>query len=226
MSALPRFPKAILFDLDGVIVDSEPRHIDAFEQLFHELLDGRPHGLDLPSYIGRSDLAVWTDFIERHRPVQALDHLTRTKQDCYLEILRRERPRFSPIPALVADLAQQFPLAVASGSVHRIIEEVLALDGLRRHFRTIASVEDVGVPKPAPDVFLLAARRLGVAPGDCCVIEDSAAGVTAGRSAGMSVIAITHSLPRERLSHAHVIVDHLDEIRPLLGIPSASSSRD
>jgi beta-phosphoglucomutase-like phosphatase (HAD superfamily) len=80
-------PEAILFDLDGVIVDSEPKHIAAFDEIFLEILGGRPHGMDLHSYIGRSDQAVWTDFIaitnslpaerlrEAHHIVQTYDEV-------------------------------------------------------------------------------------------------------------------------------------------------------
>ncbi len=207
---------AVIFDLDGVIVDSEPRHFASFEQVFADLLGGRPHGIDLPSYIGRSDELVWLDFIERHRPTQTLAELTRWKQDHYLRIIRAEQPLFPDIPPLVRRLAQVYRLAVASGSVHRVIAEVLALQDLRTHIPVVASVEDVGRAKPAPDVFLHAASLLGVHPSECCVIEDSAAGVTAGRAAGMTVIAITNSLPEDRLRDAHHVVRTYAEIERLL----------
>jgi beta-phosphoglucomutase-like phosphatase (HAD superfamily) len=87
---------------------------------------------------------------------------------------------------------------------------------LRRFFSVVASTQDVGKTKPAPDVFLHAARLLGVPTARCCVIEDSAAGVTAARAAGMEVIAITNSLPRERLVGATHIVDTYAEIERLL----------
>jgi beta-phosphoglucomutase-like phosphatase (HAD superfamily) len=74
----------------------------------------------------------------------------------------------------------------------------------------------VGRGKPAPDVFLHTAARLGVAPADCCVIEDSAVGVEAARAAGMEVIAITNSLPAERLAHASRVVSRYSEIARLL----------
>ncbi len=207
---------AVIFDLDGVIVDSEPRHFAAFESIFAELLEGRPHGIDLPSYIGRSDEAVWRDFIALHAPARPFDELTRWKQDHYLEILRADQPLFPEIPGLVRRLAAVYPLAVASGSVHRVIAEVLALQDLRTHIAVVASVEDVGRAKPAPDVFLHAASLLGKDPAGCCVIEDSAAGVAAGRAAGMTVIAITNSLPPERLRDAHHVVRTYAEIERIL----------
>jgi beta-phosphoglucomutase-like phosphatase (HAD superfamily) len=90
------------------------------------------------------------------------------------------------------------------------------MEKLSQFFSSVVSVTDVGRPKPAPDVFLRAAHLLGVAPERCCVIEDSAVGVTSARSAGMAVIAITNSLPADRLSHATRVVATYKEIEALL----------
>lgn len=210
-------PTAILFDMDGVLVDSEPRHVAAFEEVFAELLNGRPHGLNLPSYIGQSDRAVWLDFIAAHRPEHSLATLTELKQRRVIERFRRDEPIFPGVPELVMALATKYPLAVASGSVHAVIREVLALKDLARHFRAVASVEDVGKSKPAPDVFLHAASRLGVAASDCWVIEDSRPGIQAGLAAGARVIAITNSHPAEELTAAHYIVHTYHEIAALIG---------
>ncbi|MCX8107301.1 MAG: HAD family phosphatase, partial [Verrucomicrobiae bacterium] len=106
--------------------------------------------------------------------------------------------------------------ALASGSSHNVIKEVLALDGLARFFSVVVSVQDVGRNKPAPDVFLLAADRLGIPPAECMVIEDSIVGVQAAKAAGMDVIAITNSVPREQLNEATYVVDGYDEIAALL----------
>jgi len=208
--------KAVLFDLDGVLIDSEPRHLAAFEEVFAELIPGRAHGLHLPSYLGRSDRAVWDDFIAAHQPAQSLAELTTIKQSRVIQLFHRDQPIFPEVPALVAALAEKYLLAVASGSVHAVIREVLSLQDLARHFRTVASVEDVGRSKPAPDVFLHAAKKLGVAPSECWVIEDSVPGVQAGLAAGAQVIAITNSHPAHELQAAHHVVRSYDEIRRLL----------
>lgn len=207
---------AVLFDLDGVLIDSEPRHAAAFEEVFAELLPHRPHGLDLPSYIGKSDRAVWLDFIAAHQPRQSLPELTELKQQRVIEFFRRDEPIYPGVPELVRALAARYPLAVASGSVHAVIREVLALKDLARNFRAVASVEDVGKPKPAPDVFLRAAEMLQVAPGDCWVIEDSRPGIQAGLAAGARVIAITNSHPAHELQAAHHVVSSYEEIWKIL----------
>ena len=209
---------AVIFDMDGVIVDSEPRHERAFLDVFAQMGYGQTHGIHFEHYLGRSDRAVWLDFIAKHNPKWTLDELTAWKQNHLIEIIRREQPIFDGLPELVAKLAPRYRLAVASGSVHPVIDEVLAMKSLRQFFPVVVSVQDVAHGKPAPDVFLRAAERLGVAPGTCCVVEDSAAGVTAARAAGMTAIAIMNTLPAEKLAHAHHVVRTYEEIERLLGV--------
>lgn len=223
MAACPVNPRlsmrpysAVIFDMDGVIVDSEPRHEQTFRDIFHELGYGDRHGIHFHDYIGRSDRALWDDFIAMHRPPQSLEELTELKQGRFLDNIRAAQPIFAGIPELVAKLASGTKLAVASGSLHIVIETVLAMRDLKRHFPVVVSVQDVGRPKPAPDIFLRAAEQLGVPPQECVVIEDSAAGVAAARAAGMRVIAITNTLPADRLRDADAVVDTYAEIERLL----------
>ena len=112
------------------------------------------------------------------------------------------------------------PIAVASGSLHPVIDAVLNLQDIRQYFSAVVSSSDVPQGKPAPDIFLRAAEELKVEPSDICVIEDSEAGIEAGIRAGMHVIAITNSLPTAKLQAAHHIVDTYTEIRSYLGLPA------
>jgi HAD superfamily hydrolase (TIGR01509 family) len=208
--------QAVIFDMDGVIVDSEPRHERAFREVFRELGYEHTHGMDFAAYYGRSDRALWLDFIAQHHPPQPLEQLLQLKQNRLIQILRQERPVFAGLPELVAALAASYPLALASGSNHRVIDEVLELSRLRPFFRTVVSVQDVSHGKPAPDVFLRTAELLRTVPAACIVIEDSAAGVEAARAAGMRVVAITNTLPRERLAAATHIVETYAELARLL----------
>jgi len=186
---------AIIFDMDGVIVDSEPLHERAFREVFEEIGFGKNHGIDFPAYYGKSDLVVWRDFIAQRRPQQSLEELLARKEEKFAVLLQREEPIFKGVTELLEKLSPRYPLALASGSRHPTINVVLAMRDLRRFFRAIVSSEDVVHGKPAPDIFLRTAELLAVAPKDCCVIEDSAAGVDAGLAANMTVIAITNSLP-------------------------------
>jgi HAD superfamily hydrolase (TIGR01509 family) len=207
---------ALIFDMDGVIVDSEPLHERAFRRVFAEIGHAETHGVDFPAYYGKSDVQVWQDFIARHSPPHTLAELLGRKERHFAEAVAAEEPIFAGLPELLERCAARWPVGLASGSRHATINSVLALRGLRRHFRAIVSSEDVPRGKPAPDVFLRAAELLGVAPAQCVVIEDSAAGVAAGRAAGMTVIAITNSLPAEKLAHAHHVVRDYDQIAQLL----------
>lgn len=206
----------IIFDMDGVVVDSEPRHEQAFLEVFDEMGLGETHGIEFSHYLGRSDRALWLDFIDLHKPVHSLERLTAWKQQRFLEIIQAEQPIFEDLPELIARLGQRYKLGLASGSLHAVIDAVLAMKNLRQHFSAIVSVQDVPRGKPAPDVFLRAAELLQSSPEECCVIEDSAAGVEAALAAGMTAIAITNSLPAARLSRAHHIVATYREIDELL----------
>jgi len=193
---------AVIFDMDGVIVDSEPIHEMSFLELWQEMGYGDNHGIHFPDFYGRSDRVLWETFIEKHHPPQPIEELLGLREERLVQMLRDKQPIFDGIPTLVRRLAKHLPLAIASGSVHRIINEVLAMRDLRRYFCCTASSEDVANSKPEPDVFLLAAERLNVKPASCCVIEDTVAGVIAGKAAGMTVMGITNTFKSEALDQA------------------------
>jgi HAD superfamily hydrolase (TIGR01509 family) len=208
--------EAVIFDMDGVIVDSEPLHERAFREVFAEMGYGDTHGINFADYYGRSDKALWLDFIAKHHPPQPFEELLAWKQRRLVELVVAEKPIFEGLPELVEKLAPRYKLGVASGSPHAVIDEVLRLENLRRFFPVVVSVTDMGKGKPAPDVFLRTAELLGVAPTDCCVIEDAAVGIEAALAAGMDVIAITNTLPAEKLLRASRVVKHYSEIEALL----------
>ena len=210
--------KAIIFDMDGVLVDSEPRHQQAFREVFQELGYGSTHGMVFDDYLGKSDLVLWKDFIAKHQPSQSLEELLQWRQERLIQIVETEQPLFPGVPELLEALHARLPLALASGSLHPVINAVLAIQNIRRFFSSIVSSSDVERGKPAPDIFLRTAQALKIAPDSICVIEDSEAGVEAGLASGMHVVAITNSLPRERLTKAHHVVDRYQEIADYLGV--------
>lgn len=214
-SALGRL-RAVIFDMDGVIVDSEPRHERAFLEVVNAIGFGGRHGLLFAEYVGRSDQELWVDFVARNKPSQSLNELLAMKRERVIEILRREAPLFAGLPKLVAELAGRYRLGLASGSERAVVEEVLALDGLRSFFAAVVSGSDIERGKPEPDIFLKAAHLLGISPGECCVVEDSKPGIAAGLAAGMKVIAITNTHPAEELASATCVVNTYEEIGRLL----------
>jgi HAD superfamily hydrolase (TIGR01509 family) len=208
--------KAVIFDMDGVIVDSEPRHERAVLEVIEEIGHGRDHGLRVADYVGRSDQDVWRDFIARHRPRQTLDELLALKRVRTLEILLREQPVFDGVVELIQQLAERCQLGLASGSERAVVETVLDFRHLRSFFAAVVSGSEVERGKPAPDIFLEAADRLRVRPADCWVIEDSKPGIAAARSAGMRVIAIANTHPAGELGEATRVVRTYGEIGRLL----------
>lgn len=208
--------RAVIFDMDGVIVDSEPRHERAFLQVVHEIGHGEDHGVEWEHYVGRRDQDLWIDFMARHQPPHSLDELLARKRAHVLEIIRAEQPLFSGLPQLVRKLAERVPLALASGSERQIVDEVLKLDGLRQYFRVTVSGSDITRGKPDPQIFLQTAELLGVAPEDCWVIEDSKPGIAAALAARMRVIAIANTHPPEELQAATAVARTYVEIERLL----------
>jgi HAD superfamily hydrolase (TIGR01509 family) len=208
--------QAVIFDMDGVIVDSEPRHERAFLDVLNALGYGNRHGLRFADYIGRTDQELWVDFIAKHKPAQPLGELLALKRERVLEILKRDEPLFTGLPELVEHVAGRYRLGLASGSERPIVEAVLALKNLRQFFQATVSGSDVARGKPAPDIFLRAAELLKVQPRDCWVIEDSKPGIRAGLAAGMRVIAITNTHPAPELSAAPYVVNSYEEIKRLL----------
>ncbi|HSU55865.1 MAG TPA: HAD family phosphatase [Candidatus Dormibacteraeota bacterium] len=208
--------EAVIFDMDGVIVDSEPRHERAFLEVVKQIGYGETHGIRFADYIGRSDKELWVDFVARHKPPLALEELLARKRQVAVELLRQEKPIFAGLPGLVAQLAGSYRLAVATGSERVVAEAVLAIGELTRFFPFIVTGADVERGKPAPDIFLRTAKLLDIPPRNCWVIEDSKLGVAAAVAAGMRVIAITNTYPAAEFSNATHVVSSAREIGAIL----------
>ena len=211
--------RAIIFDMDGVIVDSEERHQRAFQKVLREIGYEDKFDIRYADYVGRSDLELWVDFVARYKPPQTVEQLLAMKRRRVMGLIRRERPVFDGLPELLTKLAAHYPLGLASGSERPVVQEVLKLKRLHRFFPVVVTDSEVERGKPAPDIFLRAAELLKVAPGACCVIEDSKPGVAAGLAAGMHVIAITNTHPAAELRHATRVVRTYRQIERLLLAP-------
>ncbi|WP_210586214.1 HAD family phosphatase [Streptomyces sp. GESEQ-35] len=184
---------SVIFDLDGTLVDSEPNYFEAGRQVLAE------HGVpdftwaDHERYVGISTqetVALWKE----HYGLRAsVAELLAAKNRTYLELARTATDAYPEMRTFVELLAGEgVPMAVASGSSPEAIEAILAGTGLDAQLRTVVSADEVERGKPAPDVFLEAARRLGAAPADCVVLEDAAPGAAAAHAAGMRCIAIPY----------------------------------
>ena len=207
---------AIIFDMDGVIVHSEPLHQKAFETLFEELGRKHDHGIVFHEYYGRSDKVLLKDFIEKHKVPFELEDLTQRKLKYFVRYLRERRPVFKELHSLVPELARHYKLAIASSNFRSVIDVVMEITGLRPHFNAIVGYEDIRFTKPDPEIYFTAAQRLGLRPSQCCVIEDAAMGVQAAKMAGMTCIGLTSSLPPEKLQQADFIARNYDDVRQFL----------
>ncbi len=206
--------KAFIFDMDGVIVDSEPLHEESFLKVFQNLGYSNKHGIHFPDFYGTSDRTVWEAFIDKHHPKIHINKLMLLRERHLIELLRDKKPIFNGVLPLIQSLSAYYPIGLASGSIHRIIDEVLKMDNLQQYFRCIISSEDVSMPKPSPEIFLLAAKKLSTEAKYCCVIEDTINGVKAAKAAGMKVIAITNTFSIEQLmqSGADLVCQSYSEI--------------
>ncbi|MDP3645236.1 MAG: HAD family phosphatase [Bacteroidota bacterium] len=183
--------KAIIFDMDGVLVDSEPFHVEIEKQQFLlnqlSVSDEEHH-----QYMGVASDVMWRQIAERHSLNVSVEEITGQNR---VESIRfftelNEIPVMPGLVDLLEKLKQKnYPMAVASSSFPEIIEIILQRTGLRKYFQVVVSSQEAGKSKPEPDVFLLAARKLKMRPKDCLVIEDSANGIKAAKSAGMRCVA-------------------------------------
>jgi HAD superfamily hydrolase (TIGR01509 family) len=181
--------EAVVFDLDGVLIDSE--HVwDEVRQQLAEERGGRWSDTASRDMMGMSSLewsAYMRDQVGIDDEPQAISaEVVRRLEDRY----RREIPLIAGAEQAVARLAKRWPLALASSSNRELIDLVLESSGLDRYFEASVSSEEVARGKPAPDVFVEAARRLGVAPTACAAVEDSENGILAAKAAGMRTIAV------------------------------------
>jgi HAD superfamily hydrolase (TIGR01509 family) len=211
-------PGAVVFDLDGVLMDSEQLWNEAKEALVREA--GGRWREEAPAVMMGMSSPEWSAYLHDDLGVPMdveainLDVVRRMKEG-----YRRELPLLPGADKAVRTLAAHWPLALASSSNREIIDLSLELAGFVEFFRVSVSSEEVERGKPAPDVYLKAAHGLGVDPSECVAIEDSSNGLRAAAAAGMAVLAVpnSHYPPdRDALSLAAAAVATVGEITPEL----------
>ncbi len=205
---------AVVFDLDGVVVDSEHVWDEVREALARER-GGRWHERAQADMMGMSS-TEWS------RYMHDVIGLPETPEEINAEVVRRMEARYDQELPLIAGavdaverLAGRFRLAVASSSNRPLIDAVLKASGLAPFFEATVSSEEVPRGKPAPDVYLEAARRLGVEPLRCAAVEDSGNGIRSAHVAGMRVLAIPNRRyppPQDALALADVVLESIDDL--------------
>ncbi len=209
----PTSIQALLWDLDGVIVNSGEYHYEAYR----ELLSGMGYELSREDYFlrlfGRRNFDILRDIVG-DRPQDEIERLAGRKEDIF------RRRAAGPLRALpgAADLLRDARSAgrrqaIVSSTPRQNIAFVLGALGLAEQFDAIVGEEDVSRGKPDPEGFVVAAGRLGIGPDGCVVLEDAPEGIAAGKAAGMRCIGVATTRPPERLTQADLVVDSLEDAR-------------
>jgi HAD superfamily hydrolase (TIGR01509 family) len=210
--------RAVIFDMDGVLVDSEAVWDDVRKE-FTEENGGHWHDEAQRDMMGMSSVE-WSRYVRDRLGVDMdPEEISREVADRVADVYRRQLPLLPGAVDAVKSLAAHWPLGLASSSNRHVIDLVLDLAGIADAFQVTVSSEEVGAGKPAPDVYLEAAKRLGVDPGTCIAIEDSTNGIRSAHAARMAVVAVPNQdFPPEAdaLELADQKIDSLTELTPEL----------
>jgi beta-phosphoglucomutase family hydrolase len=203
---------AVIFDMDGVIVDSEPFHVQAEREVMER------YGFDISEeelhrrYLGRTSQFMYQDLIDRYKlDVTDWHQLAEEKKDIFLPLLESKAQLIEGVLELIQFLhVGGMKLAIASSSRLHFIEIVMERFGLGGFFDVVVSADHIKHGKPHPEIFLKASDKLGCRPKECLVIEDAASGVAAAKSAGMSCLAfVPPGVLEQDLSKADHVFDSM-----------------
>lgn len=205
--------RAIVFDMDGVLIDSEPLHLLAYQRFLADF------GLtfleeDNHKFLGMKDVDCAKHLLERHKlEMTALEFVAKKEEMLHKLFVEQLTIQPGVIKTLENAHRLNVPRVIASSATMPTIELVVELTSTRKYFAHLCSGDEVPNGKPAPDVFLLAAQRLGVHPCECLVIEDTFNGVCAAKAAGMMCIAIPcQSTRHQDFAHADLVLNSMDEV--------------
>jgi HAD superfamily hydrolase (TIGR01509 family) len=206
--------KAVIFDMDGVIIDTEPLHAIADNRILEDSGITTPEGY-FERFAGWTNQAMWEEIGKEYNFKMSVEDIVKLQLPLKLDLLREGD--YSPISGVIELMEKikelDLPMAIASSSPVEFIEAVVEKLGIREYIKFWLSGEDVARSKPEPDIFLKVAAVLNVDPGECLVIEDSASGITAAKRAGMKCIGYRNlNSGNQDLSGADFIVGDLNEI--------------
>jgi beta-phosphoglucomutase len=206
--------RAVVFDMDGVLLDSEPLHHRAVNQLLAEEGKGQLSKEEYVAYMGTTDDYTWRDLMRRFGLSGSFEDYRDRYDKTVLELYRtcsQAAPGVQRVLTAIRSLG--WALAVASSSRREWVETCLMAIGVREEFDVVVTGDLVRRSKPDPEIFELAARCLGVSPQACLAVEDSPKGVAAALSAGMLTIAVSSDYAsREETRLAHLQIDSLEDL--------------
>lgn len=206
--------KAVIFDMDGVIVDNRDAHLEAFVEFARRHNHPFTPADILPFFGGTNKLIMGKLFGRDDFEPEEIERISREKETIYREIYDPVmQPAKGLIDLLKALKAQSVKVAVGSSAPRVNVDFVLERCGIAEYFDAIACGDEISHSKPDPEVYLLAASKLGVDPADCLVFEDAHVGIEAARKAGMWVVAVASTFPREQLKDRDLLIDHFSGLR-------------
>jgi len=204
--------KAVIWDMDGVIANTAPYHLRAWQEVFHKRGVNFTEEDFIHCFGQRNDTIIRNTLGKK----VSQDEIAAIAKEKEASFRQKVKQNIKPLPGaikLIKSLGELgFKLALASSAPIENIQLVLGGLGISDCFHAIITGRDVTEGKPSPQGFLLAAQRLGIKPRNCIVIEDAVAGVRAAKKAGMCCLALTSTHPRTSLKEADLIVDTLEEV--------------
>lgn len=205
--------RGAIFDWDGVIINSAGHHEESWERLAKEVGKPLPEG-HFKKGFGMKNEAIIPDLLQWTSNFMEIRVLSLRKEELYREVVREWKIAALPgVESWLQELGDAgIPCVIASSTHRENIATALEMLGIGHYFAAIVSAEDVTRGKPDPQVFLEAANRIGVEPGNGIVFEDALVGIAAAKAAGMKVVGVTTTNPREVLHEADWVVDRLDEL--------------
>ena len=200
--------KGIVFDMDGVLIDSEPVHIEAWNDVFAEF-DLHFEAEWFHQWIGVADRNFTSKIIEQYQLPTQVDTLLQAKRRVFEEKIAQGVPPHKGVKESIP-LLYHYDLAVATSSNRSGAMLSLKGAGLFHFFKDVITADDVLNHKPHPDCYLKAVQSLGFMPSDCIGIEDSASGIKAAKAAGLFVIGVSTSLPAHYLTEADLVLENTE----------------
>jgi beta-phosphoglucomutase len=210
---------ALVFDFDGVLADSEPLHLRAYQETLEPLGHSLPREEYYAKYLGYNDYDMFKALADARRWTVSDDEveaLIAAKGRIYDSLLAGADHLYPGAAAAIVRLAADYPLGIASGALRHEIDAILRARGLDRHFRFVVASGDTAASKPAPDPYRRAASLHGLEPAQCLAIEDSRWGIESAKTAGLWCIGITNTYSVAELLDADAIITSLDELTPEL----------
>lgn len=210
--------KAIIFDFDGVIADTEPVHLNAFKQVLKTediILEDSEY---YSKYLAYDDITFFQRCLNDHgirREDDYIAELVKRKSLIINELFKQDLHLFPGVRQFIKRKSKDYILAIGSGALRKEIEHILHSFNLTENFRSVVSADEVAKCKPDPEVYIKVLASINqlttdskeVTPEECLVIEDSVYGITAAKKAGMNCLAVTNSYAADKLSEADIVID-------------------